>query len=154
MKRKPPESPAIFTIHKFSQLTGFDRHFIAKRIEELRPEPAGESAQGAPLYHLRDLVRAILGGDIEAERLRKIRAEADKIEHDLAIKRRDYVRTDDVIRLGQWHMTAVREIIWRSPLEERERRSILHELLALRDHDWRKGFVQPGESEAVATAES
>jgi hypothetical protein len=140
--KAPPNS---YTIHKFCQLSGFDRNAIARRIEEIQAQPSGESSQGASLYHLRDLVRALLGGDIEAERLRKIRGEADLIEHNLAVRRRDYVRTEDVIKLGLWHFTAVREIIWRSPLEERERRAILHELLALKDHDWRKDDPNPGE---------
>lgn len=139
------QPPNAYSIHKFCQLTGFDRNAIAKRIEEIQAEPVGQSSQGANLYHLRALVRATISGDIEAERLRKVRAEADKIEYDLAIRRRDYVPTEEVMKLGAWHMTAVREIIWRSPLEERERRSILLHLVALKDHDWRKGSVDPGD---------
>lgn len=139
------QSPNAYSIHKFCQLTGFDRNAIAKRIEEIQAEPVGQSSQGANLYNLRSLVRATISGDIEAERLRKVRAEADKIEHDLAVRRRDYVPTDEVIKLGQWHFTAVRQIIWTSPLEERERRSILLHLVALKDHDWRKGSLDPGD---------
>jgi hypothetical protein len=59
------------------------------------------------------------------------------LEHDLSVKRRDYVATAEVIKLNEWIATAIRETIWRSALGESERRAILHELASLKDHDWR-----------------
>ena len=128
-----------FTTAKFCQLAGFDRHTLAKRLEEARATPTAQSAQGAPCYSLRDLIKAVLGGDIEAARLRLVTAQADRAEHALAVSRRDFVPTEEIIKLNEWIATAIRETIWRSALGESERRAILHELASLKDHDWRGG---------------
>ena len=139
---KKTTSPS-FTASKFAALVGCDRHQLIRRLGEANARPASESGRGAE-YALRDLVNAAVGGDAAAERVRKLRLECSKLEHDLAVRRRDYVVTEEVVKAGQWVFTAVREIIWRSPLDEDTRRAILHELVGLRDHDWRKGsHVEP-----------
>ncbi len=151
MKRKPAPETSNFTIHKFSSLTGFDRHAIGKRLEESRAKPSGETSQGAPLYRLRDLVRAILGGDIEAERLRKIRAEADTLENKLAIQRREIIPVGEsvnaVIQCG-WD---IRNTILRLPIPPKEQDDMLLQLQKLCDV-WRARatpgeIVEPGEPE-------
>jgi hypothetical protein len=98
MKRKSTETTA-YTVNKFSQIVGFDRQSIASRLADLRSTPVAESPQGAGLYHLRDLVRALLGGDIEGQRLRLIRAQADKLESQLAERRRDLVPAAEAVNL-------------------------------------------------------
>ncbi len=131
MKRKTAPETNNYTIHKFSSLTGFDRHAIGKRLEESRAEPNGETPQGAPLYRLRDLVRAILGGDIELERLRLIRAQADSLENKLAIQRREYIPASEaaniIINCG-W---SIRRVILALPIENREKDAMLADLQKL-----------------------
>jgi hypothetical protein len=139
MNRKSTET-TVFTVHKFAQIAGFDRQSLAARLEEIRARPVAKSPQGAGLYHLRDLVRALLGGDIEAERLRLVRFQADKLESQLAERRRDLIPVAEVIFLGQKHFSIIKDIIWRSPLDEDARRKILHELCALKDHDWQREY--------------
>jgi phage terminase Nu1 subunit (DNA packaging protein) len=135
MKKTTPT--ATFTIAKFCQLAGFDRHTLAKRLSEAGATPVAQSAQGASCFSLRDLIQGVLGGDIEAARVRLVTAQADRAEHALAVSRRDYVPTAEIIKLNEGIAVAIREIIWRSPLDEGARRAILHELCSLKDHDWR-----------------
>jgi hypothetical protein len=132
--KKPPTT--TYTPSKFAALVGCDRHQLIKRLAENNATPATATGRGSE-FGLRDLVNALAGGDAAAERVRKLRLECEKLEHDLSVKRRDYVATAEVIKLNEWIATAIRETIWRSPLDEGARRAILHELCSLKDHDWR-----------------
>jgi hypothetical protein len=132
--KKPPTT--TYTPSKFAAIVGCDRHQLIKRLGENNATPASVTGRGSE-YGLRDLVNAAAGGDAAAERVRKVRLECEKLEHDLSVKRRDYVAIREIIQLNEGIAVAIREIIWRSPLDESERRSILHELVSLKDHDWR-----------------
>jgi hypothetical protein len=134
--KKPPTT--TFTASKFAAIVGCDRHQLIKRLGENSATPASATGRGSE-YGLRDLVNALAGGDAAAERVRKVRLECEKLEHDLSVKRRDYVPTAEIIKLNEGIAVAIREIIWRSPLDEGARRAILHELVALKDHPWGGG---------------
>jgi hypothetical protein len=134
--KKPPTT--TYTPSKFAAIVGCDRHQLIKRLGENNATPATETGRGSE-YGLRDLVNAATGGDAAAERVRKLRLECEKLEHDLLVKRRDFVSTEEVAKFSEWIAVAIRETIWRSPLGESERRAILHELASLKDHDWRGG---------------
>lgn len=134
---KPVAEPIGYTVARFSQLAGFDRHALAERIQEMRAQPVGKSAaQGADLYSVRDLVRALLGGDIEAERLRKTREEADKLALANSRSRGELVEVQAVKRLGEKVMAAVRNRILAMPMTDDEKDDCLRELLSLSDMDW------------------
>jgi hypothetical protein len=133
---KPEPVTGAFTVARFAQLTGFDRHSLASRIEEMRLEPVGHSRNRTPVYSIRDLVRGVLGGDIEAERLRKTREEADKLALANARSRGELVDVSSVRRLGQQVMSAVRNRILSMPLTDDEKDGCLRELLSLADMDW------------------
>ena len=136
MKRKPTEA-SNYTVAKFSQLVGFDRHSLASRIQEMGIEPtANSSAQGAELYSLRNLFRAALGGDIEAEKLRKTREEADKLALQNSRTRGELVEIASVKKLGEKVMIAIRQRILNMPLTDDEKDKCLTELLNLKDLDW------------------
>ncbi len=122
-----------YTVAKFSEIAGFDRHSTARRLEELRATPAGTSAQGANLYHLRDLARALVGGGIEAEKLRLVKTQADRAEHDLSVRRKDYVEAAQVDKAVIWFFTNIKSTILQSPLDHRAQDEILTTLFNLKD---------------------
>jgi len=140
-KAKPGPKPAIepegYTVARFAQLAGFDRHTIGARIEEMKIQPVGKTvAQAAALYAIRDLVRAILGGDIEAEKLRKTREEADKLALANARSRGELVEIASVKKLGEKIMVAIRNRLLNMPLTDEEKDRCLKELLDLGKLDW------------------
>jgi hypothetical protein len=134
---KPAVEPAGYTIARWCQLAGFDRHTLASRISEMKIEAVGKSAgQAADLYSIRDLVRAILGGDIEAEKLRKTREEADKLALANARSRGELVEIASVKKLGEKIMVAIRNRLLNMPLTDEEKDRCLTELMDLGKLDW------------------
>jgi hypothetical protein len=134
---KPEPEPIGYTVARFSQLAGFDRHALATRIQEMNLQPVGKSiGQAADLYSIRDLVRAILGGDIEAEKLRKTREEADKLAIQNARSRGELIEIDKVKRLGQEVVKTVTTCILNMPMTDEEKDACLRNLLALGEMDW------------------
>lgn len=135
--KKAAVEPVGYTVARFSQLVGFDRHTLAARITEMNLEAVGRSAaQAADLFSIRDLVRAILGGDIEAEKLRKTREEADKLALHNARSRGELVEISSVKKLGEKVMIAVRNRILNMPLTDEEKDRCLTELMDLEKLDW------------------
>lgn len=135
MKKQTQET--AFTAAKFSQLAGMDRHTLAKNIEEMGIKPSGEtSGQGAALYSLRALCRAYAGGDERAERIRKVRAEAERIEIQNLRSHGELVDVAAVKRLGEKVMIAVRAKILGSSLTIAEQDALLLELAGLGKMRW------------------
>lgn len=131
-----------YSIHKWADLTGVDRHAVAKRLAKIGAKPVGKGvgkgkAHAADLYSVRDLFVASSGdAEIEAERLRKTTEEADKLAIANARSRGELVDISKVIRLGQNVLIAVRNRILNMPLTDDEKDGCLRELLALKDMDW------------------
>jgi phage terminase Nu1 subunit (DNA packaging protein) len=133
MKRSQP--PVELTAARFSNLVGCDRHELLRKLGEMNAKPAG-TKNGGTLYKLRDLCRAYAGGDIEAERLRKTREEADKLAIQNARSRGELVEVASVKKLGQRVMAAVRNRILNMPMTDEEKDGCLRELLELGGMDW------------------
>ena len=106
----------------------------------MKARPCGKAkgkAAGGALYHFRDLFNAAVGGDIEAERLRKTREEADKLALANARARGELVDVDSVGRLGEAVFVRVRAKILSSPsLTDDEKDQLLKEILQLEEIDW------------------
>lgn len=128
------------TVAEWAREIGFDRHALMKRIVEMEIEPSGKvekgKAAGSDLYRVRDLFKAALGGDIEAERLRKTREEADKLGLQNARSRGEVVEIQAVKKLGEKVLIAVRNRILNMPLTDEEKDSCLKELMDLGKLDW------------------
>jgi hypothetical protein len=134
---KPAFEPVGYTVARFSQLAGFDRHALAARVQEMDLQPVGKSdGQGADLYSIRDLVRAVLGGDIEAEKLRKTREEADRLALMNARSRGELVEIAAVKKLGEKVMIAIRNRLLNMPLTDDEKDRCLLDLMELDKIDW------------------
>jgi hypothetical protein len=96
MKRKAED--ISLTASRFSALVGVDRNEILNRLEEAKAEPVGRK-NGGNEYSLRDLFHAAIGGDVQEQRLRKLRAEADHLELSLRTKRRELVPAEEAVEL-------------------------------------------------------
>ncbi|WP_035484883.1 hypothetical protein [Geminicoccus roseus] len=85
---------------------------VARRLA--RVEPAGKNEHGAPVYLLVDAVRPILkieddrapAADLNAERTRLTKAQADKAELELALRRGELLPAEDVV--AGWEAAIVR----------------------------------------------
>jgi phage terminase Nu1 subunit (DNA packaging protein) len=132
MKRN---STVTLTASKFASLVGADRHEIAKKLSELNARPVEADGRG-DYYHLRDLVNALNGGDERAERIRKNRAESERIELQNARTRGELVEIAAVKKLGERVMIAIRQKILGFPLTDDEKDGMLRELMAMKDIDW------------------
>ena len=135
MKRKP-DHPGTFTVSKFAAITGIDRHELQRRLESAGAVPTAATARGAGEYKLRELVVAFAGGDERAERLRKTRAEAERIEIQNARSHGELINVAEVKKLGAGVMVVVRNKILASSLTRDEQDALLLEILNLRDMDW------------------
>ena len=138
MKRKPTTTtaPALeMTASRFAAMMACDRHELAKKLAELKAEPAG-TRNGGKLYKLRHLVQAYAGGDDRAERLRKCRAESERIELQNMRTRGELVEVASVKKLGERVMIAIRNTILNMPLTDDEKDKCLRELMNLQSLDW------------------
>jgi phage terminase Nu1 subunit (DNA packaging protein) len=129
-----------WTVAKFAREAGIDRHTIQDRLAGARVKACGKAqgrAAGGELYHFRDLFNAAVGGDIEAEKLRKTREEADKLALANARARGELVDVESVAKLGEAVFVRVRAKVLASPsLTDDEKDSFLKELLQLNEIDW------------------
>jgi phage terminase Nu1 subunit (DNA packaging protein) len=128
-----------WTVAKWCREVGGDRHEFQRRVAASDVKPTGEAdgrSKGAKLYRLRDLVNVALGGDYEAERLRKTKEEADKLALANAKERGEVVEIGAVIQFGEKVFASVRQKILNMPLTDEEKDKCLAELLALKDKDW------------------
>jgi phage terminase Nu1 subunit (DNA packaging protein) len=129
----------LWTIAKWCREVGGDRHEFQRRVGQMGVRPAGLAdgrSKGAALYRVRDLLKVALGGDYEAERLRKTREEADRLALANARSRGELVEVASVRKLGEKVMIAVRNRILNMPLTDEEKDGCLRELLSLGDMDW------------------
>lgn len=128
-----------WTVSQWAREVGGDRHEWMRRVEDARIEPAGDAdgrAKGAKLYRVRDLFKVAIGGDIEAEKLRKTKEEADRLALQNARSRGELVEISAVKKLGERAMIGIRNEILNMPLTDEEKDKCLRKLLALGEVDW------------------
>ena len=123
------------TVSAFSALMACDRHELATKLSTLKAEASG-TKNGGKVYRLKDLVLAYSGGDERAERLRKTRAESERIELQNARSRGEMIEVERVKKLGERIMIAIRQKILQSILTDDEKDKILLDLLNLKNLDW------------------
>jgi phage terminase Nu1 subunit (DNA packaging protein) len=128
-----------WTIAQWCREVGGDRKEFAQRVSAAGVRPSGKAkgrAAGAELYRVRDFFKVAIGGDIEAEKLRKCKEEADKLELANARTRGELVEIAAVKRLGEKVMVAIRNRILNMPLTDEEKDKCLIELMDLAKLDW------------------
>ncbi|MCP5534366.1 MAG: hypothetical protein H7A48_14440 [Akkermansiaceae bacterium] len=131
-----------WTIAQFCREVGGDRKEFATKVSAAKIKPCGKAtgrAAGAYLYRVRDLVKVMLGGDHEAEKLRKTREEADRLAIANARARGELVEIAAVKKLGEKFMVALRQRILAMPLTDEEKDRCLGEIVGLKDVDWNAG---------------
>ena len=87
---KPSKNATEWTIKRFVDETGF----IYKTVQ-MRLEAAGFSSEAGERFTLRQLIQATQG-DLDAEKLRKLSAEADLAEIERDTKRKQLVELETV----------------------------------------------------------
>lgn len=128
-----------WTIAQWCRECGGDRKEFARKVASTDVKPSGKAtgrATGAELYRVRDLVKVLIGGDHEAEKLRKTREEADRLALQNARSRGEIVEIASVKKLGEKVLVAVRNRILNMPLTDEEKDSCLKELMDLGKLDW------------------
>ena len=140
MKQTPQE--IALTCSRFSALVGADRHEMEKKLEELKAAPVG-TRNGGKEYALRDLCKAFAGGDERAERIRKTRAESERIELQNSRTRGETIEVQLVKKLGEKVIIAIRQRILAFPITKDEQDELLLQLLSLRDLDWESEAQKP-----------
>jgi phage terminase Nu1 subunit (DNA packaging protein) len=128
------------TVAEWAREIGFDRNTLMARVVEMGIQPVGKitggKAAGADTYRIRDLFKAALGGDMEAERLRKTREEADKLALQNARSRGETIEVAAVKKLGEAVFVQIRNKILSFPITAEEQDALLKLLLDLRKIDW------------------
>jgi phage terminase Nu1 subunit (DNA packaging protein) len=128
-----------WTIAQWCRECGGDRHEFTRKVSaaDIKPVAKAEGrAKGADLYRVRDLLKATLGGDHEAEKLRKTREEADRLALANARSRGELVEIAAVKKLGEKVMIALRNRVLNMPLTDEEKDRCLIELMELGKLDW------------------
>ena len=74
--------------------------------------------------------------DIKKEQLRRTKEEADKLELQNARTRGELVEVSRVVQMGEKVMAAMKTKILNAPLTDKEKDSLLIELLSVRDMDF------------------
>lgn len=119
------------TCSAFSALMGCDRHGLAAKLEEIHATPQG-TKNGGKIFALKDLVLAFSGGDEKAERIRRTRAEAERIEIQNARSKGELVEVAVVKKLGEQVMAAIKAKIMGFPISDDAKDKLLADLLSLR----------------------
>ena len=132
---KTKTAPDGMTCSAFAAMMNCDRHELSRKLSELKCEPVG-SKNGGQVFNLRDLVLAFSGGDERAERIRRTRAEAEKLEAFNARTRGELIRVEKVQALGINFCMAIKNRILNSPLPADEQDLILRDLTELSSYDW------------------
>lgn len=128
-----------WTIAQWCREVGCDRKEFAKKVSASDIKPNGKAtgrASGANLYRVRDLLKVVLGGDHEAEKLRKTREEADRLALANARSRGELVEIVMVKKLGEKVLVAVRNRLLNMPLTDEEKDKCLSDLMDLGKLDW------------------
>lgn len=132
---KTKTAPDGMTCSAFAAMMNCDRHELSRKLSELKCEPVG-SKNGGQVFNLRDLVLAFSGGDERAERIRRTRAEAKRLELQNAKTEGELVEVEMVKALGMKFCSAIKQRILNSPLPADEQDLILRDLAELSSQDW------------------
>ncbi|MEX1115438.1 MAG: hypothetical protein WEB53_09315 [Akkermansiaceae bacterium] len=126
---KRAETPS-FTASRFAALVGVDRGHLIRKLEEIGAKPVSEDGRGAA-FSMRHLFQAATGGNAAAERLRKTKAEADVLEHKLAVARKEYMPVQECANIVLNCGWSIRRVILSLPIPDREKDSLLGDLQKL-----------------------
>jgi phage terminase Nu1 subunit (DNA packaging protein) len=124
-----------WTINRLSTETGLDRRTLKKWLE--KSEPADFDGD-APLYHLATLIEAMRAresegaSNLETEKTRLTKAQADQAELNLAMARNEVLPTDVSFQACSNVLFAVRRVVETSGLTNAEKDDIYREIQAFK----------------------
>lgn len=107
---------------------------LSKRFKQLGIEP---SLADGKRFSTKQVTQAVFG-DIDGERLRKTKHEADLLEVELARERSQVLPTEDVLRVWSNIAIAIRQVVKGSSLSENEKNECLRQIRELQAKDFGK----------------
>lgn len=116
-----------------------DRRTVKKLLEKAEP---CDFVDGDPVYRLRDLVDALRGrneegaSNLESEKTRLTKAQADQAELNLSLARREVVPVDIAFQSVSNMFFGIRRVIENSPLPNEQKDEIFSELQSLKAEDF------------------
>jgi phage terminase Nu1 subunit (DNA packaging protein) len=133
---KPQLDALEMTPSKFSAMMNCDRHELSRKLAEIDAAPTG-TKNGGKLFKLRDLILAYAGGDEKAERVRKLRAESERLEIQNRKSNGELIEVAAVKKMGTNVMAAIKNKILGFPsMTNEEKDSCLRDLYTLKDCDY------------------
>lgn len=144
-KQAPSKAgPEYFSVSELSRLTKLDRATIVKRLNGSRSKP-GE--KGAKTYRLIDALPKLIAGesvDMDSAKLRKVAAEADMREHELAVERGEVLEVSQIREhLIKFNRALYNELAKRAPREIaaqlRKAESATH-IIEILQHEYSRRF--------------
>ena len=118
-----PTEPLRWSLQSACREFAINRTTLQRRFSE-----TGIIAGQDGLYSTRDIMSAIIGGSISAEKLRKVKGEADNLELKNAERRRDSLPATEVYSCLEKTFIVMRQEILGSGIPEDLKRSLLSHL--------------------------
>jgi phage terminase Nu1 subunit (DNA packaging protein) len=113
-----------------------DRHELSRKLTDIDAVPTGKK-NGGKLYKLKDLILAFAGGDEKAERVRKLRAESERLEIQNARSNGELVEVEQVKKLFCNVTSAIKnKILGFHAMTNEQKDHCLRDLYSLKDSDW------------------
>lgn len=115
--------------------TGLNARTFASRATKAGIEPAYAGDNGVKRFYSTKQVMDILHGDLEAERIRETKENADRLAIANAKTRGELVTTDSVFSILENMFVAIRQVIKQSGLSEVEKHECLKQLREIKVDD-------------------
>jgi hypothetical protein len=125
-------APIQWTLSAAHAEFGMHRDTIKGRLTRIGEQP---SADG---YWTTQQICAAVFGDMDGEKLRKMKGEADKIEMENRKTTGELIDVPAVIEVGQRFTFAIRQVIVNSKLSQEDKQAVLNELASIAETDWTK----------------
>ena len=108
---------------------GLHRETLAKYLRREGIQPGADGK-----YSTQEIVRGVYG-DLRTEQTRETRLRADKLEHELALERKEVIPVSAVYEVLESCFIAVKMKIYASGMSDLEKEQILLDLVGLREAD-------------------
>lgn len=124
--------PLEWTVEAACRELGVSRGAFSSRVATsgVKPDAKGRFTTAQ--------IFSIMHGDIDSEKLRKVRGEADKLELDNRRTRGELISVEDATAIAQRFAAATRQIVVMSKLSAEDKNAFLGEMRALAEVDWTK----------------
>ena len=124
-----------WTLERAAYEFGMDRKTLSKRVTALGIEPCYKGKGSKERFYSTAQMAQAVFGDLEAERIRETKENADKLALQNAKARAELVSTEVVLRVYANLAVTVRQIVKHSGLSEVEKHELLKNIRQLKVSD-------------------